>query len=66
MTAFLVPLVLIGLLFAVSPLRLSGAESGAITVGHAARADVHVRFSASSVVERVEQVYRQLLSPDAA
>jgi glycosyltransferase involved in cell wall biosynthesis len=40
--------------------RLRGA------LGHAARADVHVRFSASSVVERVEQVYRQLLAPRAA
>ena len=35
-------------------------------LGHAARADVRVRFSATSVVERVEQVYRQLLAPRAA
>ena len=35
-------------------------------LGHAAQLDVHARFSATSVVERVEQVYRQLLSPDAA
>jgi hypothetical protein len=35
-------------------------------IGAAARADVTVRFSARSVVERVEQVYRSLLLPDAA
>jgi len=35
-------------------------------LGHAAQLDVHARFSATSVVERVEQVYRQLLAPDAA
>jgi glycosyltransferase involved in cell wall biosynthesis len=40
--------------------RLRGA------LGHAARADVRVRFSATSVVERVEQVYRHLLAPGAA
>jgi glycosyltransferase involved in cell wall biosynthesis len=35
-------------------------------LGHAAELDVHSRFSAPSVVERVEQVYRQLLAPEAA
>jgi glycosyltransferase involved in cell wall biosynthesis len=35
-------------------------------LGHAAELDVHARFSAASVVERVEQVYRQLLAPEAA
>jgi glycosyltransferase involved in cell wall biosynthesis len=35
-------------------------------LGHAAGLDVHARFSATSVVERVEQVYRQLLAPEAA
>ena len=35
-------------------------------LGHAAELDVHGRFSATSVVERVEQVYRQLLAPEAA
>jgi glycosyltransferase involved in cell wall biosynthesis len=35
-------------------------------LGTAARADVHVRFSAHSVVERIEQVYRSLLLPAAA
>jgi len=32
----------------------------------AARADVHARFSATSVVERIEQVYWSLLEPRAA
>ena len=36
------------------------------SLGAAARADVSVRFSATSVVARVEQVYRSLLMPDAA
>jgi glycosyltransferase involved in cell wall biosynthesis len=36
------------------------------SLGAAAQADVHVRFSATSVVERVEQVYRSLLMPSAA
>jgi glycosyltransferase involved in cell wall biosynthesis len=35
-------------------------------LGAAARADVHTRFSAVSVVERVEHVYRSLLMPQAA
>ena len=30
-------------------------------LGDAARADVHVRFAATSVVARIEQVYRQML-----
>jgi len=36
------------------------------TLSHAARAEAHARFSAVSVVERVEQVYRSLLDPRAA
>jgi len=35
-------------------------------LGHAARADVRTRFSAASVVERIELVYRSLLEPKAA
>jgi glycosyltransferase involved in cell wall biosynthesis len=31
------------------------------TLGQAARTDVHARFAATSVVARIEQVYRQLL-----
>jgi glycogen(starch) synthase len=37
-----------------------------VALGHAAQADVHARFSATSVVERVELVYRRLLEPEAA
>lgn len=40
--------------------RLRGA------LGRAARADVHARFSATSVVERIELVYRSLIGPEAA
>jgi len=40
--------------------RLRGA------IGHAARQHAHARFAAPSVVERVEQVYRRLLLPEAA
>jgi len=35
-------------------------------LGLAARTEAHARFSATSVVERVEQVYRSLLDPRAA
>ena len=35
-------------------------------LGAAARADVITRFSAPSVAERVEQVYRSLLEPEVA
>jgi glycosyltransferase involved in cell wall biosynthesis len=35
-------------------------------LGTAARAAAHARFSAASVVERVEHVYRQVLQPEAA
>ncbi len=35
-------------------------------LGHAAREDVRARFSAASVVDRIEQVYRGLLQPRAA
>lgn len=46
--------------------RLAGDDRLRASLGAAARADVHVRFSATSVVERVEQVYRSLLLPRAA
>jgi len=46
--------------------RFFGDERLRAALGAAARADVHVRFSAESVVARVEQVYRSLLLPDAA
>ena len=45
---------------------LAADERLRASLGAAARADVHVRFSATSVVERVEQVYRSLLLPAAA
>ena len=46
--------------------RLFGDERLRASLGAAARADVHTRFAATSVVERVEQVYRSLLLPSAA
>lgn len=46
--------------------ELAADETLRAKLGHAARADVHARFSAISVVERVELVYRQLLEPEAA
>ncbi len=46
--------------------RLVGDERLRAALGVAARADVHARFSAASVAERVEQVYRTLLVPRAA
>lgn len=46
--------------------RLAQDEVLRSSIGAAARADVHVRFAADSVVARVEQVYRSLLLPDAA
>jgi glycogen(starch) synthase len=46
--------------------RLAGDERLRAALGGAARADAHVRFAAPSVVERVEQVYRGLLEPEAA
>jgi glycogen synthase len=46
--------------------RLAGDDWLRAALGAAARADVRVRFAASSVVERVEQVYRSLLLPRAA
>ena len=52
--------------FARSLGELAADERLRAALGHAARADVHIRFSATSVVERVEQVYRQLLAPLAA
>jgi glycosyltransferase involved in cell wall biosynthesis len=46
--------------------RLGHDERLRAALGHAARADVRARFSATSVVDRVEQVYRGLLEPRAA
>jgi glycosyltransferase involved in cell wall biosynthesis len=46
--------------------RLDRDERLRALLGSAARPDVHTRFSATSVVERVEQVYRSLLQPRAA
>jgi glycosyltransferase involved in cell wall biosynthesis len=46
--------------------ELAADEPLRARLGSAARADVHTRFSATSVVERVEHVYRSLLMPDAA
>jgi glycosyltransferase involved in cell wall biosynthesis len=46
--------------------RLAGDERLRAALGHAARHDVRQRFSAASVVERVEHVYRGLLMPRAA
>ena len=46
--------------------ELSADERLRARLGAAARADVHTRFSAVSVVERVEHVYRSLLMPQAA
>jgi glycosyltransferase involved in cell wall biosynthesis len=46
--------------------RLASDERLRAAIGHAAQADVQARFSAPSVVERVEQVYRRLLAPEAA
>jgi glycosyltransferase involved in cell wall biosynthesis len=45
---------------------LSGDERLRASLGAAARSDARTRFSAASVVERVEQVYRSLLIPRAA
>lgn len=46
--------------------RLAGDDLLRASLGAAARADVRIRFATSSVVERVEQVYRSLLPPLAA
>lgn len=46
--------------------RLASDERLRTALGHAARADAHNRFSAASVVERVEHVYRGLLPRRAA
>jgi glycosyltransferase involved in cell wall biosynthesis len=46
--------------------RLDRDERLRAAVSGAARADVHTRFSAGSVVQRVERVYRGLLDPAAA
>jgi glycosyltransferase involved in cell wall biosynthesis len=46
--------------------RLADDPALRASLGAAARADVHVRFAATSVVARIEQVYRQLLDPGRA
>jgi glycosyltransferase involved in cell wall biosynthesis len=46
--------------------RLAGDDRLRAAIGAAARTDVRQRFSAASVVERVEQVYRGLIRPRAA
>lgn len=46
--------------------RLGRDERLRAALGHAARDDVRARFSAGSVVDRIEQVYRSLLQPRAA
>jgi glycosyltransferase involved in cell wall biosynthesis len=46
--------------------RLDGDDRLRSALGHEARARAHSRFAASSVVERIEQVYRGLLQPLAA
>ena len=46
--------------------RLDRDERLRAAISWAARADVHTRFSAISVVKQVEQVYRGLLEPMAA
>jgi glycosyltransferase involved in cell wall biosynthesis len=45
---------------------IAGDERLRAALGAAARASVHTRFAAASVVERVEQVYRHILTPEAA
>ncbi len=45
---------------------LAGDERLRAALGSAARTSVHTRFSAPSVVERIEQVYRHILMPEAA
>lgn len=46
--------------------RLAHDERLRLALGHAAREHVRSRFSAASVVERVEHVYRGLVAPEAA
>jgi glycogen(starch) synthase len=46
--------------------RLFTDERLRVSLGSQARVEAHARFSAPSVVERVEQVYRSLLEPRAA
>ncbi len=46
--------------------RLGADERLRAALGGAARADARAKFSAASVVDRVEQVYRSLLLPEAA
>jgi glycosyltransferase involved in cell wall biosynthesis len=46
--------------------RLAGDEALRARLASAARADVHARFSASTIIEQIERVYRSLLTPQAA
>jgi glycosyltransferase involved in cell wall biosynthesis len=46
--------------------RLAGDAALRARLGAAASADVHARFSAPAVVERIEQVYRGLLGERVA
>lgn len=46
--------------------RLAGDERLRAALGAAARVEVRARFSTESVADRVEQVYRSLLLPEAA
>jgi glycosyltransferase involved in cell wall biosynthesis len=52
--------------FAKDLARLAADERLRAALGHTARDRAHMRFAASSVVERVERVYRGLLQPRAA
>jgi glycosyltransferase involved in cell wall biosynthesis len=46
--------------------RLAGDEALRAQLASAARVDVHARFSASTIIEQIERVYRSLLTPQAA
>jgi phosphatidylinositol alpha 1,6-mannosyltransferase len=46
--------------------RLAADPALRAALGAAAREDVRQRFASASVVERIEQVYRSLLLPQAA
>jgi glycosyltransferase involved in cell wall biosynthesis len=46
--------------------RLAADDRLRAALGARARADAHARFSTDSVVDRIEQVYRTLLLPEAA
>jgi glycosyltransferase involved in cell wall biosynthesis len=46
--------------------RLAADDALRARLGSAARADVHARFSAPTIIEQIERVYRSLLTPQAA